>query len=161
MTPWVVDASPFVFLAKLDRLSVLMNRAPAVLMPQAVAQEILAHQDQAASRVLEASGSWLEVAEVEDRLAVELLLPSLGAGEAEVIALAKERGATHVVMDDLDARRLARRVGLQPIGTLGLLLTARIQGEVPSLRTEILRLEAAGFYASKGLVAAVLEAAGE
>jgi predicted nucleic acid-binding protein len=103
----------------------------------------------------------MAIAEVQDRLAVELLLPSLGAGEAEVITLAKERGATRVVMDDLDARRFARRVDLQPIGTLGLLLAARLRGEIPSLRSDIRRLEAAGFYASEALVAAVLEAAGE
>ena len=161
MKPWVVDASPFVFLSKIERLSVLESLAPPVLMPTAVLGEILERQDDAVSLVREASGKWLEVAEVQDRLAVELLLPSLGAGEAEVIALAKERDATRVVMDDLDARRFARRVGLHPIGTLGLLLAARRRGEIPSIRNDIRKLEAAGFYASDALVTAVLEAAGE
>lgn len=88
-------------------------------------------------------------------------MPSLGSGEAEVIALAKERGATTVVLDDLDARRFARRVGLRPIGTLGLLLAARLRNELPSLSAEIARLRKVGFYAGDELVTAVLEAAGE
>lgn len=161
MKPWVIDASPFVFLAKLDRLSVLENQGPPLLMPEAVAREILEQRDQAASQIQEAAGSWLEIAEVADPLAVELLLPSLGAGEAEVIVLAKERGATRVVMDDLEARRFARRVGMKPVGTLGLLLAARLSGQIPSLKNDIRKLEAAGFYASDALLAAVLAAAGE
>lgn len=161
MRPWVVDASPFVFLSKLDRLSVLRDQAPAVLMPQAVAQEILALQDQAARRIQEVSSEWLEIAEVRDRGPLEFLLPVHGAGEAEVIALAKERDAARVVMDDLEARRFARRVGLKPIGTLGLLLAARLQGKIPSLRDEIRRLKTVGFYVHGSLVASVLDAAGE
>lgn len=161
MTPWIVDTGPFVFLAKIDRLSVLRGPAPSLLMPRAVAREILTHQDLAARALQDASGEWLEIVEVEDRLAAGLLLPSLGPGEAEAIALAKERAATTVVLDDLDARRFARRVGLRPIGTLGLLLGARLRNELPSLRAEILRLEEAGFYAGEALVAAVLKAAGE
>ncbi len=161
MSPWIVDAGPFVFLAKLDRLSVLRGPAPSVLMPAAAAREVLAHPDRATQALQRASSDWLEIVEVEDRLAAGLLLPSLGPGEAEVIALARERSATTVVLDDLDARRFARRVGLRPVGTLGLLLAARLRNELPSLRAEILRLEEAGFYASDALTAAVLEAAGE
>jgi len=109
----------------------------------------------------EASETWLRVAAVQDRRSVEIILADLGSGEAEVIALAKERDAARVVMDDLDARRFAQRVGLAPVGTLGLLLAARLRGEIPSLRAEILHLRDVGFYVSEPLVRAVLEAAGE
>ena len=74
---------------------------------------------------------------------------------------AREIGADRVVMDDLDARRMARRLGLELIGTIGLLLSARLRGEVPSMRGEIDRLEALGFRIAPDLVAAVLQAAGE
>jgi len=161
MKPWVVDASPLLFLAKIDRLAVLRDRAPEVLIPKAVLGEILAHADPAAAVLREAAETWLHVAGIDDRRAVELLLADLGPGETEVIALARERGTARVVMDDLDARRFARRVGLAPIGTLGLLLAARLRGEIPSLRTEILRLRDVGFYVSEALVRAALEAAGE
>jgi predicted nucleic acid-binding protein len=80
---------------------------------------------------------------------------------AEVIALASERAAERIVMDDLDGRRLARRLGLEPIGTLGLLLGAKLRGELGSLREEIERLEREGFRASHSIVEAVLREAGE
>jgi predicted nucleic acid-binding protein len=78
-----------------------------------------------------------------------------------VIALAHESSAERIVMDDLDGRRFARRLGLEPVGTLGLLLAARLRGELGSLREEIERLEREGFRASPSLVAAVLLAVGE
>jgi predicted nucleic acid-binding protein len=47
------------------------------------------------------------------------------------------------------------------VGTLGLLLSARLRGEIPSLHAEIDRLRAAGFRMSEHLVTAALEASGE
>lgn len=85
----------------------------------------------------------------------------LDAGEAEVIALAYERSADRTVMDDLAGRRYARRLGLPLIGTVGLLLAARLRGEVASLKIEIERLRAVGFFVSEALVAEVLKSAGE
>ena len=86
-------------------------------------------------------------------------MADLGSGEAEVIQLARERATTQVVLDDLDARRYARRVGLEPVGTLGLLLAARLRGEIHSLRAEIVRLRQVGFYITDALIEAVLKAA--
>jgi len=68
---------------------------------------------------------------------------------------------SRVVMDDLDARRFARRVGLDLIGTMGLLLAARLRGEMPSIREEVERLQALGFRVAPPLVEAILREAGE
>ena len=64
-------------------------------------------------------------------------------------------------MDDLDARRRARRLGFDLTGTMGLLLAARLRGEIPSVRLEIERLVALGFRVAPSLVEAVLDEAGE
>lgn len=88
-------------------------------------------------------------------------MADLDAGEAEVIALAREVSAERVIMDDLDGRRFAHRLGLAPIGTLGLLLAARLRGELPSLQEEIERLQSVGFRISGALRRAFLERAGE
>jgi hypothetical protein len=66
-----------------------------------------------------------------------------------------------VVLDDLDARRFARRLGLGMVGTVGLLLAARLRGELPSLHQEIEQLEVLGFRVAPDLVEAVLRVAGE
>ena len=161
MTRWIVDASPLIFLAKLDRLDLLRRSATEVLLPAAVLEEIRRHPDEASASVEEALGTWLRMSVVRDRSAVEFLELDLGPGEAEAIALAREVQAERIVLDDQDARRFARRLGLVPIGTLGILLAARLRGELRALRAEIERLQDAGFRASPALVAAVLQTAGE
>ena len=123
--------------------------------------EIAAKADEACKRIEQAANIWLKVQEVENRETVQILLADLDLGEAEVIALAKEVNADNVLLDDLDARRFAKRVGLSAIGTVGILLAARLQGKIPSLREEMDRLQAHGFRISKILMEEVLKAAGE
>ncbi|MFC1976256.1 DUF3368 domain-containing protein [Chloroflexota bacterium] len=159
MTIWVVDASPLIFLSKLDRLDLLRKGADTVYVPQAVLDEIQAKPDEATIAVEQAGRSWLSILQVDNRSTVEILLADLDLGEAEVIALAREIKADRVVMDDLDARRLARRVGLDLIGTMGLLLAAHLRGEIPSMREEIEQLRAFGFHVSPSLVEAILREA--
>ena len=66
-----------------------------------------------------------------------------------------------ISLDDLDARRFARRIGLASIGTVGLLLAARLKGEMQSLKDEIDKLQELGFWISDDLREEVLKAAGE
>jgi len=161
MSLWVVDTSPLVFLAKLDRLELLRNSADEILLPPAVLDEVRGHEDVASSMIHDATGSWLNVKAAESRRIVEVLKPAIGPGEAEALALAQEVRADRIVLDDLDARRHARRLGVSPVGTLGLLLGARLRGELPSVKEEIQRLGDLGFYASGTLVDAILKAADE
>ena len=74
---------------------------------------------------------------------------------------ALELRTTAVVLDDMDGRRYARRLGLQPIGTLGLLLAAKQNQLIPAIQPEIERLVSMGFRASGSLIQKVLVAAGE
>jgi predicted nucleic acid-binding protein len=161
VTVWVVDTSSLIFLAKLGHLDLLRRRADKVCIPQAVLDEVRAKPDEATRAIEEAGQSWLSVREVSDRRTVEILLAVLDLGEAEVIALAKELDADRVVMDDLDARRFARRAGFALVGTLGMLLAARLNGEIPSVGDEIARLRALGFRATPSLVEAIMREAGE
>jgi len=98
---------------------------------------------------------------VRDVRLLAVLKRELGDGEAEAITLALETHAARIVLDDLDARRLADRLGLKLVGTLGLLLASKLRGEIPSLRAEIDRLRNEGFRASPALVEAILRSAGE
>jgi hypothetical protein len=161
MTVWVSDTSPLIFLAKLHRLELLYNLADELYIPAAVVAEIQAKPDLATEALHTALQKRIQRKLVEDRIAVELLRADLDLGEAEVIVLAKALQAERVVMDDLDARRFARRVGLAPVGTLGILLAAKLKGQIPSLEEEIERLAAHGFRVAPDLIAKVLAAAGE
>lgn len=155
MSLWVVDASPLIFLAKIDRLSLLQSSAERILVPEVVLSEIRAGHDRATARVDQAAEVWLHpVPSPPDS-------PESLVGELAVIELALERRAERVVLDDRAARRQARAEGLSVVGTLGLLLAARLRGEIADLGREIERLEAHGFRASSQLVQRVLSEAGE
>jgi uncharacterized protein len=161
MSRWVADTSPLIFLAKLDRLDLLRKAVDEVLVPHAVVQEIRQRPDWASQKIEDTLRSWLRIEPVKERRFVNLLLADLDHGEAEAIALALEAGAERILMDDLDGRRLARRLGLESVGTLGLLLTARRRGELASLSEEIERLQREGFRVSESVVQAILLEAGE
>ena len=126
MIAWVVDTSPLIFLSRLGRLDLLKRSADTVCLTQAVLDEIRAKPDEATQAIEQACQSWLSVRRVDNRDAVAILQADLDLGEAETIVLAREINADMVVMDDLDARRFARRVGLNMIGTMGVLPAARL-----------------------------------
>jgi uncharacterized protein len=161
MSLWVADSSPLIFLAKLNRLDLLRKEAEEVLAPPAVLGEIAQQDDEAKLQIEEAQRTWLKVRPVRDVRLLAVLKRELGDGEAEAITLAFETKAARIVLDDLDARRLADRLGLRLVGTLGLLLASKLRGEIPSLRDEIDRLRYGGFRASPALVKEILRSAGE
>ena len=66
-----------------------------------------------------------------------------------------------IVLDDEDARRHARAVGLDVVGRLGVLLRAKEMGALKALRPVLNLLEALRFYVGNEVRHAVLESAGE
>lgn len=69
----------------------------------------------------------------------------LGSGETAAITLAYLTKADVVVLDDLQARLVARQLGLRLTGTLGILLASRAAGLIDDLPKEITQLENSGF----------------
>lgn len=114
----VVNTRPLIFLGKLERLELLRIGGERVVAPEAVIAEIEVRADIACDRFHDILGEWLEAAKLYVPEPT-LLIPDFGPGEVEVMLLARRLGTRDVVLDDLDARRYARRMGLEPIGTLG------------------------------------------
>ena len=160
MTRRLTNASPLIFLAKLNRMDLLSLGVEEVLVPSGVLEEVRAKRDDAAQQVEARLGHWLKECSWTRPELVQLL-PDLGHGEREVVAQALQEQILSVALDDLDARRTARRVGLQPVGTIGLLLAARKRGMLPSLADELERLRALGFRVSASLCEQALHEAGE
>ena len=161
MSVWVVNTSPLVFLGHLGRLELLQDEGREIYIPRAVVEEVAQKPDTAAQALQMACATWMQVRDVADRTRVNLVQAALHKGEAEAIVLATELQAERLVMDDQDARRFADRCGLQTVGTLGILLTAKKDGKIASLQAEIERLLALGFRVNPRLVTAVLQSAGE
>jgi predicted nucleic acid-binding protein len=105
---------------------------------------------------------WIDVVAPRDRALVRLLSRDLGDGESETITLAIERQADLVLMDESEARKVAVIYGLKKTGVIGLLIRAKQEGAIASLRTELDRLrEGAGFWVEDSLYHRALTVVGE
>jgi predicted nucleic acid-binding protein len=128
------------------------------VLPEAVIEELSARPDASGSGVV--SLDWVShlAPRTESVHRVRREPPTLGSGEAEVIALGLELSCP-VVLDDRKARLRARRAGLEITGTLGVLLRLHRLGLASRRLEEDLRLlEEAGMRISPELRRAVLEA---
>ena len=147
----VSNTSPILNLAIIDRLSLIREQFTTITIPNCVLEELRIGENLPGSKnILDALElKWLQVEEVQDSAILRILKRELDAGEAEAIALALETGAQRVLLDESEARRIAKDLGLKVTGVLGILLRACRQNRVPSLRSEMERLrEKAGYYIS-------------
>ena len=82
-------------------------------------------------------------------------------GEASAIALAHEIENKYLITDDLEARKLAIKLGLSIIGTLGVLLRAKQVGYINAVKPFIELMKQTDFRMSDDLYRTVLRKAGE
>jgi predicted nucleic acid-binding protein len=88
--------------------------------------------------------------------------PALDDGEASTVRAALAHGPRAlVILDELSARKTARRLGLPCTGTAGVIVEAKRARLVNVARPLFERLANAGFHLSPELVAAVLAEVGE
>jgi len=156
----IVDASPLLFLARLNRLELLKSSAEKIYIPDAVLIELNKKQDTATGSIKEILNTWLFECTIKNQELRDMLF-ALGSGEQDVMIQAYEQRTSLVILDDQDARRTARRLGLKPIGTIGLLLVGKKRGIVDSVENEINRLVEYGFWISDNLRIEALREAGE
>ena len=90
------------------------------------------------------------------------LAASLDLGEAEALALAGETKAALVLLDESAAREMARQLGFNFTGALGVLRRAKQTGRIDSLKVQINRLRTeARFFIKPALEKALLISVGE
>ena len=85
----------------------------------------------------------------------------MGAGESSVLAVALAQTGAEVVIDDLQGRKCAVCLGIPVRGTLGIILTAKRRGLIPSARRVVEELLEAGLYLSTQVLDEALRRVGE
>lgn len=159
----VANSSVLIALSRIGQLGLLPRRFVAgVLIPQAVWDEVVeTGKGQPGSQEV-MSAPWITVCEVADQALVSLLCTELDRGEAEAIALAREKQAPLVLLDEKDARRVARKMRLSVLGTVGVLIWAKRIGAIPSLREQLDILQTTGgFRLSHSVVREAVHTVGE
>ncbi len=145
----VSDSTCLIGLHRIGRTNVLTGLFTTIHIPFAVHNEVGFLQP------------WMKVEGVQDLLLLAALETQLDRGEAEAIALAAERKADLLILDEKKGRRIAREMGLRISGTIGLLVRARREGIIPACRPLLDALEDAHFHISPALRAEALRLAGE
>lgn len=146
--PVVVDSACLIGLERINSLDLLPALFDQILVPPEVQREF--------GQPL----AWLQIETPNNQSLVQAFKMTLDSGESEAIALACER-VYQIILDDHQARIVGRKIGLQVIGTVGVLLRAKQENIIPAINPLIAALEANGFYLSQSLKDEVLRLAGE
>ena len=159
------DAGPLIWLAKCGILHLLKKAHSMVVVSEAVYEEAVTrgiekgYEDARFIKKAVEEG-WIRVVkpgrrstdkveEEENRLGVEL-----GAGEREAIALALEKRTRAFLTDDEDAHRTGKALGLEPRGTLYVLLRGVRDGQLDKKQAKesLGRMLEEGFWLSPRII---------
>ena len=94
-------------------------------------------------------------------MAKSMYKTQLHNGEVEVMILSKEIEADVVIIDDANAKKHAKYLGLPVTGTLGILIKAKQEGHITELKPILLGMVGNGIYISKNLIDLCLKQVGE
>ncbi len=136
----ISDSSTLIHMASIERFALLQKFFGSVTIPPAVWREVVEQGGSraGASDVKQArQARWIEIMAPTNIIVLQLLKRELDDGEAEVIALALERQADLILVDETEGRRVADVYGLPKTGVVGLLIRAKQEEHIPSLKTEL------------------------
>lgn len=147
----VTNTTPLIALAvATGSLDVFKSLYARVVVPTAVAEEILAAGDAAPGVKAFLEASWLERS--PPAAVSAYLANSLDRGEAAVIQTALNEGVTLVCIDEVVGRRVARLSGLTVTGSIGVLVKAKRQGYRLNMHEALRRLQEHGIWLSDDVV---------
>jgi|SRR3972149_4374966 len=137
----IVNTSPLFYLHRLGYLHLLQKLYNGIVIPSAVANEL----------------------EEGKRLGEDVpqIVPDLGQGEAEVLALGCENKNSLLIIDDGLARKIAKLYTFRITGTAGVLLKAKQEKHISEIKPVLKKLKDVGFYLSDNLISDILKVAGE
>jgi predicted nucleic acid-binding protein len=155
VTSAVLNASPFIVLARAGYLDLVPKLVTSVVIPRAVVTEVLAGPAADAAAEFLRKPSWLAVVDLTPPLS-PLAGWRLGLGESEVLEYARRQIGTTAILDDRSARRAAHALGISVTGTLGVVAAAAQRGLLPSLADAINTVRKCGLYVDEQLVSRLL-----
>ncbi len=153
------NSSPVIHLAKIGRLNLLERLYSRILVPEKVYLECTDTVHYHKETELIAKSAWIKRHLIEDDRLFNLLYAEIDAGEAEALVLALEQKADLLLLDDQEARSMAKKLGLSVTGTLGVLLKAKNEGMINSFAEDLQKLQMSGFWLSQNLVNTLLYSA--
>jgi len=131
----IINSSPLISLAILDRLHLLNDLFEKVFIAKSVFNEVTVIEKPFSER-LKFFATDL-IIKAENRIAVNILSKEIDLGEAETIIIALEKKLPCIILDDYKARKYAQLNGLKVIGTIGVLIKAKQIGKITNVKNEL------------------------
>lgn len=117
----ISDASPIIALADIGELELLKLLYDTIVITDLVQSEIHAELP-----------DWIKISTAYDSKQLQILELELDKGEASAITLALKNPESRIILDESKGRAVAKRLGLQVIGTLGIIIKAKDKGLIDS-----------------------------
>lgn len=145
----IADTSCLIIYEKIDRIGILQEMFSDLLVSKEVAAEF---------------GElpvWITIQEVIEKEQYKKLAEQLGKGEASSIALALEFEESLLIIDERKGRKIAEDLGVDTIGSLGVLVKAKERGVINEVREILELIDRTDFRISPLVRDAVLRQSGE
>lgn len=146
----ISDTSCFILLSNIGEMELLEQLYGQVITTLEVAIEFG-----------ELLPDWVEIIAPTDKTQQRQLELQVDKGEASAIALALETPDCTLILDDWKARRTAEKLGLDITGTIGVIIKAKNQGIISSIKPFLTKIKTTNFRLTEDLEQAALQEAGE
>ncbi|VXD25230.1 conserved hypothetical protein [Planktothrix serta PCC 8927] len=152
----ICDTSPILYLLLINQIELLPRLYQTIIIPDVVQAEMQAPgAPLALQNWIDHPPEWLEICSVAP--GNDPRLQRLQAGEQAAILLAQSLKADLLIVDDLAARQIAQKLGINIIGLLGILGEAGRRNWLNFPETLRQLLEVTNFRASPQLVQDLLK----
>jgi len=158
----VADTPVILNLCRVQHEHLLQQLFKRVLIPAEVAGEFarLAKIQKRFSGL--ALPDWIEILAAPESFPAEVIQAQLDIGESAAIALCLKQKADALLIDELSGREVAAKLGLRTVGTVGVLVDAKNEKLISSVKILLERLESeSNFWISSHLHQRALQLAGE
>lgn len=157
----IVNSTPVIALASIDKLHLLQDLYKTVYIPKAVKDEIFAKPGSKAQKELAKSDEWIQIKQIINNESKKGFRVQLHEGEVEVMVLGEELNADLLIIDDHIAREYAKYLDFRVTGTLGVILRAKESKLITKVKPLIDALMQNGIYIGTKLYDDVLKLADE
>lgn len=146
--------SNLIRIGEVDLLRILYGE---IWIPKAVYEELLILKDLGINVLEVLKYDYFKIVEVNNDILIKELMIDLDKGEAEAIALAIEKKVEYLLIDELKGRKIASEKSIKIIGKLGILIKAKQEKLIESVKEKMDDLRSIGFWISQSLYDKIVE----
>lgn len=130
----ISDTSCFIILSKIEELDLLQKLYGQIITTSDIAEEFG-----------EKLPDWVIIEKVTYKYSQQILEMQIDKGESSAIALALEIQDCTLILDDFKARKIAKNLGLTFTGTIGIIIKAKLNGIIPSIKPYLQKIKDTNF----------------